>query len=818
MSVVEARGGVTRRSFLKWSGAVAGTGALVGVLGEGATPVRAADGLADADRTVWSACNVNCGSRCPLRLQVKDGVVVRVLPDDTGDDEVGTQQIRACVRGRSIRQRIYNPDRLTTPMRRKAGTPRGGGQWEEISWDEAYQTIADTLTDLIAKYGNESIYINYGTGVIGATIATSWPPRATAVARLMNCIGGSLDQYNDYSCGQIECAVDFHYGFWQGSNSNDDLVNSKLVVMFGNNPHETRMSGGGETFVTQQVKRRSGHRVIIIDPRYSETAMNLADEWVPIRPGTDAALVAGFAHVMITEDLLDRQFLDTYCSGFDEAHMPAGFPAHSSYESYVMGLGPDGVEKTPEWAARITGLPAPTIRRLAREIAQTKPCSVNQGWGIQRHSNGENQSRAPMLLAAMIGQIGIPGGGNGERESSPGLGMAAFPVLTNPVRPVLPFYRWTEAIVNGKGMGVTDGIRDSQDLNSNANVEHDVTLDSNIKFVWLYGSNALVNQHGDINRTLEILSDESLCEMIVCIDNHMTVSARYSDILLPDATTAEQIDLSVEGSSGNLGYAIFTDKAVEPLGNCVPVYEQMAGIAEKLGVKEMFTEGRTQEDWVRWLVDESRKKIPDLPSFEEFREQGIFKKELAPYISMKAFRDDPVANPLTTPSGKIEIFSTNLHRIAQTWPMEEGNVVTPLPEYVQSREMPGDPLQEQYPLQCIGHHYRQRTHSSYGNSEWLKEAHPQHVWVNSLDARARGIRNGDEIEVWNDRGALRLPAYVTPRIAPGVISVPQGAWYDPSGAGGVDVGGSINVLTSHFPTAYAKGNGQHSNLVEIEKA
>lgn len=807
---------LTRRSFLKWSGAVAGTGALVAAGGRLAPAPARAEGLADADRTVWSSCNVNCGSRCPLRLQVKDGVVVRVLPDNTGDDEVGTQQIRACVRGRSIRQRIYNPDRLKTPMRRVPGTPRGGGEWEEISWDEAYTAIAEKLTDLIARHGNESIYLQYGTGVIGATIATSWPPRATAVARLMNCIGGYLDQYNDYSAGNIEAAVEFQHGSWHGSNSNDDLVNSRLVVMFGNNPHETRMSGGGETFVTQQVRKRSGHRVIVIDPRYSETAMNLADEWVPIRPGTDAALVAGMAHVMITEDLLDRQFLDTYCSGFDEAHMPDGVPPNSSYESYVLGRGADGVEKTPEWAAKITGIPARTITRLAREIAQTKPCSVNQGWGAQRHSNGENQARAPMLLAAMIGQIGIPGGGTGERESSAGLGMASFPVLTNPVRPVLPFYRWTEAIVNGAGMGVTDGIRDSRDLNSNANVDHDITLGSNIKFIWLYGSNALINQHGDINKTIEILRDESRCEMIVTIENHLTVSARYSDILLPDATTSEQIDLAVEGSSGNLGYAIFADKAIEPLHDCVPVYEQMAGIAEKLGVREKFTEGRTQEDWVRWLVEQSRARVPDLPSYEEFRRQGIFKKKLAPVIPFADFRADPVANPLSTPSGKIEIFSSNLYRIAQTWPMEEGNVVTPLPEYTASREMPGDPLQETYPLQCIGHHFKQRTHSSYGNVEWLREVHPQTIWVNTLDARDRGIANGDEIEVWNDRGRLRGPAFVTPRIAPSVISIPQGAWYTPD-PDGIDTGMSVNVLTSHHPTAYAKANGQHSNLVDIRK-
>lgn len=807
---------VSRRRFLQWTGIA---GAATGVAGASSCGLQqaaespAAD--AGAERVVWSACTVNCGSRCPLRLVVSDGRIVRVDPDDTGDDNLGSQQIRACVRGRSIRQRIYNPDRLKKPMKRVG--KRGEDKWAEISWDEAYTLIADKLKKLIGEHGNESIYINYGTGVIGATVARSWPPNGSPVARLMNCVGGSLDQYNDYSCGNIEAAVDFHYGAWQGSNSNDDTVNSKLVVMFGNNPHETRMSGGGEVFVTQKAKELSGHRVIVFDPRYTDTAMNLADEWVPVRPGTDAALVAGFAHVMITEKLLDRAFLDTYCSGFDEAHLPAGAPPGSSYESYVLGKGTDGVAKTPQWAARITGVPAATITRLAREIATTKPCAITQGWGIQRHSNGENQSRAPMLLAAMVGQIGISGGGTGERESSASLKMAAMPTLNNPVKPVLPFYRWTDAIVHGKGMDYREGIRVNGKTNSNDNVKHGVTLGSNVKFVWLYGSNALVNQHGDINETLRILADENACEMIVCIDNQMTVSARYSDILLPDVTTAEQIDLVAQGSSGNLGYAIFADKAVDPLYECRPVYEMMAGIAEKMGVKDTFTEGRSQEDWVRWLVQTSSKDVPGLPAYEQFKSAGIYRTTLPSVIGMKEFRDDPKGKPLKTPSGKIEIWSSNLHAMSKDWPNDATNPITPLPEYSATREMPGDPLQEKYPLQCITHHYKQRTHSSYGNGAWLKEAHPQQVWVNPGDASGRGIANGDTVAVFNDRGRLQLPAFVTPRIAPGVISVPQGAWYSPEKAGGTDLGGSANVLTSQQPTAYAKGNGQHSNLVQIEK-
>lgn len=377
----------SRRSFLTWSGVAAGAAGLVattdlGMPGTGA-PASAAEveGMKDADAVVWSACTVNCGSRCPLRLQVKDGTVVRVLPDNTGDDELGSQRVRACVRGRSIRHRIYNPDRLKHPLRRKAGTKRGDGEWEEISWDEALSDIATKMKDIKKRYGNEAFYINYGTGTLGSTMARSWPPDEQPFARMMNCWGGYLDHYSDYSTTEITAAYPYFYGEWTASNSLDDAKNAKMQVFFGNNPLETRMSGGGQTFITQQTRRNSGVRTIVIDPRYSETAALLADEWVAVRPGTDAALIAGMIHVMLEENLHDQAFLDKYCLGFDEDHMPEGAPANASYRSYIEGKGQDGIEKTPEWAADLCGVPADQIRRLAREIAAAKPCAINQGWG-----------------------------------------------------------------------------------------------------------------------------------------------------------------------------------------------------------------------------------------------------------------------------------------------------------------------------------------------------------------------------------------------------------------------------------------------------
>ncbi|WKD58814.1 DMSO/selenate family reductase complex A subunit [Corynebacterium caspium] len=810
-----AKANVKRRSFLQWSAVAGATTALVGTgasqfLGMPATAASAQKDSAES-KIVWSACTVNCGSRCPLRLEVRDGEIVRVHPDNTGDNTLGHQQIRACVRGRSIRHRIYNPDRLKTPLKRKPGTKRGDNQWVEISWEQALDEIADQMKHLINTYGNESIYLAYGTGVIGSTIARSWPPAQTPFARLMNLIGGYLNHYADYSTAQITGAYPYHYGDWLGSNSFDDVRNSKLQVLFGNNPLETRMSGGGETFVTQRIKQDYGVKTIIVDPRYSDTGVALADEWIALRPGTDAALIAGMAHVMISENLQDQEFLDRYTVGFDEHTLPKEAPKNSSYRSYIEGKGPDGIEKTPEWAAQVTGVPARKIRQLAREIALTKPCSITQGWGPQRHANGENQARAIFTLAAMIGQIGIPGGGNGARESSASMPLKSpFNTNTkNPVKTSISVAMWTQAVDHGEKMTATgDGVQNADKLKVP------------IKMLWQYGGNTLVNQHSDVNRNIELLRDESKAELIVVSDIQMTNSARYADYVLPDASTAEQEDMIRQGSAGNMEYVILASKAIDPLYNCRTIYDVCTELADRFGVKEAFTEGRTQEEWVKETIRASQEKNKELPSYEELKAMGIYKRPGETVISMEDFRKDPEANPLETPSGKIEIYSQQLYELNKEWEFSDlkGDYITALPEHVEMWEGPAEATQAgaKYPLQCIGHHYKGRTHSSYANVDWLRDdAHPQMVWINPLDAQARGIKNGGTVEVFNDRGRIRTQARVTPRIAPGVISVPQGAWHTPDKQG-VDIGGAVNTLTSWNPSPLAKGNAQHTALVDVQ--
>lgn len=760
----------------------------------------------DSEKVVWSACTVNCGSRCPLRMHVVDGNITYVETDNTGTDTYDVDnQIRACLRGRSMRQRVYNPDRLKYPMKRVG--KRGEGKFKKISWDEALNEIAGSLKRIIQDYGNEAVYLNYGTGTLGGTMTKSWPPGGTLIARLMNCCGGYLNHYGDYSTAQIAVGLNYTYGGWADGNDTADIANSKLVVLFGNNPAETRMSGGGITYHLEQARERSNAKLIIIDPRYTDTGAGREDEWIPIRPGTDAALVSAIAYVLITENLVDQPFLDKYCVGYDQKTLPAGAPENGHYKAYILGQGDDGLAKTPEWAAQITGIPADKIIKLAREIGSVKPCYISQGWGPQRRSNGELISRSIAMLPILTGNVGINGGNSGAREGGYRIPFVRIPTLTNPVQASIPMFLWTDAIVHGPEMtAVKDGIRGVEKLNVP------------IKFIWNYASNCLINQHSEINRTHDILQDESQCEMIVVIDNHMTSTAQYADILLPDCTASEQMDFCMDASAANLNYVIFADQVIQPQFECRNIYDMLSDLAKRMDVEQQFTEGRSQEEWLRHIYQQSKENLPELPTFEEFRHMGIYKKHDPEgyHVAYKKFRQDPINNPLSTPSGKIEIYSEQLADIAKTWILKKDEVIDPLPVHTDSFEQYGDPLMQKFPLQMTGFHYKARTHSTYGNVELIKAACPQEIWINPLDANPRNISNGDVVRIFNERGEVWINAKVTPRIIPGVVALSEGAWYMPD-SNKIDHNGSINVLTTQRPSPLAKGNPQHSNLVQIEK-
>ena len=805
--------GITRRNLMKTS-AISGLAlAVSGVslpfsLRATAAAVGAGINQTPADKVVWGACSVNCGSRCALRLHVSDDEVTWVETDNTGDDVYGNHQVRACLRGRSIRRRINHPERLNYPMKRVG--KRGEGKFERISWDEALDIITKSLKGTVEKYGNEAVYINYTSGIVGGNITRS-SPYASLVARLMNSYGGFLSHYGTYSTAKINCAMPYTYGSNDG-NSTSDIENSKLVVLFGNNPAETRMSGGGITYYLEQARERSNARMIVIDPRYTDTAAGREDEWLPIRPGTDAALVAGIAHVLISENLVDQPFLDKYCVGYDEKTLPEGAPANGHYKAYILGQGDDGVEKSPQWASAITGIPVDKIIKLAREIGSTKPAYIAQGWGPQRQANGELTSRAIAMLPILTGNVGINGGNSGARESTYNITIERMPVLSNPVKTQISCFSWTDAIARGPEMTAKrDGVRGKD------------KLDVPIKFIWNYAGNTITNQHSDINKTHDILQDDSQCEMIVVIENFMTSSAKYADILLPDLMTVEQEDIIPNDYAGNMGYLIFIQPATKPKFERKPIYWITSEIARRLGsdIYQTFTEGRTQEEWLKYLYAKMLEKDPALPSYEALRDMGIYKRKdpNGHFVAYKAFRADPDANPLKTPSGKIEIYSAPLAKIAASWELEKDETISPLPVYASTFDGWDAPERSTYPLQLFGFHYKARTHSSYGNIDILKAACRQEVWMNPIDAQKRGIASGDMVRVFNGRGELRIPAKVTPRIMPGVTAMGQGAWHEANMTGDrIDHGSCINTLTSQRPSPLAKGNPQHTNLVDIQKA
>lgn len=804
------RKNVTRRGLLKGGAAILASSVFpVSIEIVNAGEVWAGmprPGNPNAPETVhWNSCNVNCGSRCALRAHVRDGVITRIETDNSGTDEYGLHQLRACLRGRSMRQRVYAEERIPYPMRRVGR--RGEGRFERITWKEAISEISARLKKTIDEHGNEAVYLNYGTGALGSCMGKSWPPASTPVARLMNLLGGYLNHYADYSTIQITVGMPYLYGRAFDASVLTAMADADLAVFFGNNPSETRMSGT-KCRSLQKGRFTRNTRTIIIDPRYTDTMVAAGDEWIPIRPGTDVALCSALAHVMITENLIDKNFIAQYTVGFDEDALPDGAPAGSSYKSYILGQGPDQTAKTPAWAEPITGIPAARIQRLAREIASAKPCYVCQGWGPQRSAYGENLSRAIAMMAVLTGNVGLEGTNTGEREAggAGNLAMKPFPTLTNPVQTEVSCFNWYEAIEDYTKMTAkTAGVRGRE------------RLIAPIKFMWNYAGNCITNQHGGINQMDPILADDKKCETIVVLDTTLTPSARYADYILPVCSNIEEYDWTVD-SDANIRYVIFGEKCIDPVGESRSIYDICADVARALGKEQEFTEGRTQYEWLEHLYAESRENVPGLPpTLEEAFKMGVYKEKVPNNaIGMRDFREDPAANSLPSPSGKIEIYSDRLAELSKTWILPPDEVITPLPEYVKYPESAMD-QNSRLPLQLIGHHYKQRTHSTYGNCFWLREVAPQELWINPIDAAARGIKLGDRVKVYNDRGVSYIPARVTPRIIPGVVSLPEGAWHTPD-AKGEDQNGCVNVLTRLHPTALAKGNPHHTNHVQVERA
>ncbi len=419
--------------------------------------------------------------------------------------------------------------------------------------------------------------------------------------------------------------------------------------------------------------------------------------------------------------------------------------------------------------------------------------------GPQRHNCGERTARGSTLLATITGNVGVKGGwaagygGIGSRKYTAGLEMP-----DNPVKEKISIMNWVQAADDASKVTVEDGLKNATQLNSN------------IRILFSLAGNYLTNQNPDINQAVKVLEDESKIEFIVSSDLYLTPSVKYSDIVLPETSFMERWNIGETWGTGS--YLILSEKLVEPLFESRSDYDWLSDVAAKLGIEKEFTEGRSEKEWIMHIWDQTVKTKPEenFPTFDELlmKRRHLFKDK--PHIAFEDNIRDPQNNPFKTPSGKIEIFSQRLYDMHHP-------EIPALSHYVPAHEGPEDELAKKYPLQLITWKGKNRANSTQYANPWLQEVQTQKLWINPIDAENRGIAQGDDVRIHNDRGISIIPAEITQRIMPGVVAMPAGAWWAPD-KNGIDRGGCANVLSSNRITALAKGNSHQTMLVEVAKA
>ena len=702
------------------------------------------------ETVVTSTCAHNCGGRCVVNAHVRDGHIVRISTDP-GRWTPEAPPLHACVRGFGAAERVNHPDRLKYPLRRVG--PRGSGRYARITWDEALDEVAEQMRRIRDTYGPASILDCSRTG------STAMLHNRVVVQRLLHRFGGCTELWSSISNEAEIFALRHTYGpeadcKFSGREPTD-YPNSRLMVLWGWSPGDGHFGTGSMQYL--RWAKSQGVRIVCVDPRVTRTSVQLADEHVFIRPGTDAAMLIAMAHVIVSENLHDRAYLDRVALGFDEEHLPPGAPRGSSYHSYLFGRR-DGVPKTAEWAEVVTGVPAARIRWLARELATNRPAALHCGYAPGRTAHGEQFHRAAYALAAITGNVGVSGGNSGCSGGVKPHRMRKMTAGSNPAGARVASPSFADLLARGRAGGYP----------------------ADIKMIYS-ACGDLVNQLPNLNKTVAALRN---LEFMVVHDHFMTPTARYADVVLPATTFWERNDIHVPWSGAG-HYAIFMRQAIGPMYECRNDRDVCADLARRLGIARF--DDRSEIDWLRDITAGT-----EIDDFDAFRETGVAR--FAPPEHPVAFAAevaDPEGHPFSTPSGRIEIYSTTLAARPDVYGL---GAIPPIPTWV---PLPaGDP---RHPLALVSPKSRARTHSIHANQEILSRADVQDVWVNVADAAERGIADGQPVRVFNDRGATVLPAKVTDRIAPGVVSIKEGAWFTP-GAGGDDVGGNANVLTNDRPS------------------
>jgi trimethylamine-N-oxide reductase (cytochrome c) len=792
MSNNDLRAELSRRAFL-------GYGAAIGALGFVAPTLLASGARAASTPDGEVLTGSHWGA---FRAKVEGGRWVSVKPWEK--DPAPSHQLPG------ILDSVYSPSRIQYPVVRRAylekgpgadPDSRGTGDFVRVSWDQALDLVAKELMRVEKTYGPNATF----AGSHGWKSPGRLHNCQSLLRRMMNLKGGFVNSVGDYSTGASQIIMPHALGtlevYEQPTVWPVVVDNTELMVFWGADPLVTCQCdytvAEHHAYEGMKALKAKGTKVICIDPVKTDTAEFFGAEWITPRPQTDVAMMLGIAHTLVIEKLHDEKFLKEYATGFDK------------FLPYLMGDAEDKTSKSAEWAAAICDVPADTIKDLARRFAKNRTM-IAAGWSLQRQQYGEQRHWMVVTLASMLGQIGLPGGGFGlsyhNGAGAPGADAAVLTGITEggESKVSIPVARLVDSLLNpGKDYDF-NGVRGKY---------------PEIKLVYWVGGNPFVH-HQQRNRMVEAWKK---LDTFIVQDFQWTPTARFADIVLPATSAYERNDIESMGLFSN-NAIIAMKKVIDPVFESRNDYDIFAGISERLGKGKEFTEDKSEMDWIKSfyaaaLTQGKAKKI-DMPEFDAFwNGAGVVEFPITSgksFVRYAAFREDPLLNPLGTPSGKIEIYSKNIEKMGY-------DDCGPHPKWFEPTERLGGPTTK-YKLHVTSSHPKSRLHSQLCGTK-LRETYAigghEPCLINSKDAAARGIADGDVVRVFNDRGQLLAGAKVTDSIRPGVLRINEGGWYDPlepGKPGTLCKYGDVNNLSMDVPSSkLAQATSAHSIVGEVEK-
>ncbi|MCG9678483.1 trimethylamine-N-oxide reductase TorA [Vibrio sp. Isolate24] len=800
---------ITRRSFLK---GVATTSA-ASVIG----PSLLASASASAAETTgtWKVSGSHWGA---FRAHIYAGKVQEIKPLET--DTNPTDMING------IKGVIYNPSRVRYPMVRLdwlkkhkySAETRGDNRFIRVTWDEALDLFYRELERIQKDYGPWALH----AGQTGWRQTGQFHSCTSHMQRAVGMHGNFITKVGDYSTGAGQTILPYVLGstevYAQGTSWSEILENSDNIILWANDPVKNLQVGWNcETHQSfpylEQLKEKVAKgeiNVLSVDPVKNKTQRFLQNDHLYINPMTDVAFMLAVAHVLYNEKLHDQKFIDTYCLGFDE------------FIKYVQGETKDKLEKTPEWAAEICGVSADKIREFARMLVNGRT-QILMGWCIQRQEHGEQPYWAAAVVASMVGQIGLPGGGisYGHHYSGigvPSTGFAApggFPRnLDQGMKP-----KWDNNDYNGysKTIPVARWIDCLLEPGKEIRYNGSKVKLPGYKMMVISGNNPW-HHHQDRNRMKKAFKQ---LQTVVTVEFAWTATCRFSDIVLPACTQFERNDIDVYGSYSGKGL-IAMHRLVDPLFQSKTDFEIFTELSRRFGRHNEYTRGMDEMQWVRSLYDDCRaanKGKFDMPSFDDFWEQSVLDfGEGKPWVRHADFREDPEINALGTPSGFIEITSRKIGRYGYEHCQEH-------PMWFEKTERShGGPGSDKFPFWLQSCHPDKRLHSQMCESEEFRATYAvqgrEPVYINPQDAKDKGIKDGDLVRVFNDRGQLLAGAVLMDSYARGVIRIEEGAWYGPLNEkeGAICTYGDPNTLTMDIGSSeLAQATSANTCIVDFEK-